>query len=222
MRDRILYFFYGLIFFLVSLPIYAEKLKFANDEVICVDEQNIVSRSVFKKWFGTRLTSMDVRLSSNNTQKGLLNLPETVRVSSDPLFNDSYFEDLKAFMGSHPMSVTYDSGMGVYKVDVAFKPAAEVDSMRLVDLLLPGDGRQWFYVGAQFLREDGLTDLSNQFLAMCWSRDGKGKGVFCERRIPYAGVRIGYTIDQELPEQWKEIDRKVRIELEATITDCDS
>jgi len=222
MKVRILCFVCGLAFSFAPLPAYSEKLKFANDEVVCVDEQKIVSRSEFKEWFSARLTSVDVSLFSNKSQEGSLTLPETVRVSSDPLFNVSYFEDLKAFMSSQPKSVTYDSGIGMYKVDVAFRPAAEVDSMRLIDLLLPGDGRQWFYVGVELLQENKPIDLSNLFLAMCWDQADKDKGVFCERRIPYEGVRVGYAVDPQLQQSWKEIDREVRGKLSTTVTDCSS
>lgn len=188
-----------------------ERYEFLGGATICGDKDRVV-RQYLSGVFGggDKLESIFVRLDSTEIQ-----------LTPDVLLNDDHYRDIATFMETHPESVGSDANGDFLKVDVSFRPSAEVDSMRLIDSLLPGDGAMWFIVSESLhdLEPDPPDGrLAEIFLALCWADTPKGP--LCERRFPISGFRAEYL----LPDHWEgvfERDREIRSRLEAWVKPCD-
>jgi hypothetical protein len=142
-------------------------------------------------------------------------------MTPDKLLNDAYFHDLAAFMRAHPESVSSDASGALLKVDVVMRPPAEVDSMRLLDRLAPGDGSMSLIVSKSLRDLDDAASsyarLGDIFLATCWSdRGGESR---CQRQFPILGFRAVYP----LPGDWGgviEKDREIRSRLATLVKPC--
>ena len=190
----------------------AKKFEFLTGEVICLDESRVVGGEVTSAFGGRhKLESLSIRLNSTD-----------IKMTPDKLFNDDYYRDLSTFMKLHPESVGSERDGILLKVDVAWRPAAEVSSSRLIDLLIPGDGSTSLVVSKSIrdLAEPGSTHnpLRDIFLAICWRRGADGSQ--CQGRFPLLGFRAGYP----LPNDWSgviERDKQLRSELAALVKRCD-
>lgn len=188
-----------------------EKYEFLTGETICVDKDRVVDQKVTAVFGGGhKLTSLSVRLDSTS-----------IEMTPDKLLNDAYFGDLAAFIETHPESVSVEADGTLLKLDVVMRPPAEVDSMRLLDRLAPGDGSMSLIVSASVrdLQVDPTDQqLADIFLAKCWS-DRNG-GSRCQRQFPMLGFRAEYS----LPGTWKgviEKDQAIRSRLATVVKPCD-
>jgi hypothetical protein len=195
-------------------PSFAEgkKYEFLTGESICVEKDRVVDQKVTAVFGGGhKLTSLSVRLDST-----------AIEMTPDKLLNDDYFHDLAAFMEAHPESVSSDASGALLKVDVLMRPPAEVDSMRLLDRLAPGDGSMSLVVSKSLRDLDQVSSLHDRlgdiFLATCWS--DRGAASRCQRQFPILGFRAVYP----LPGDWDgviEEDREIRSRLATLVKPCD-
>lgn len=188
-----------------------EKYEFLTGETICVDKDRVVDQKVTAVFGGGhKLTSVSVRLDSTS-----------IEMTPDKLLNDAYFRDLAAFIETHSESLSVEANGTLLKLDVVMRPPAEVDSMRLLDRLAPGD-RSMSLIVSESVRDlqVDLTDqkLADIFLAKCWS-DRSG-GSRCQRQFPILGFRAEYS----LPGTWEgviEKDQAIRSRLATVVKPCD-
>lgn len=189
-----------------------EKYEFLTGETICVDADRVVEQKITAVFGGgQKVASLSVR-------------PAAIVLTMEPdkLLNEAYYRDLATFIETHPDSVSLDSSGAFYELDVAMRPPAEVDSMRLRDRLIPGDGSMSFVVSKSIrdLPEDspnGDDRLAAIFLAMCWSNEHGNP--HCERRFPFLGFRVSYASGPD----WVTAsgrDQKVRSELAKVVRSC--
>lgn len=198
---------------LACVPSFAtdERYEFLGGETICIDADRVVERKVTAIFGGgQKVVSLSVRPNAI-----------VLRMEADRLLNLSYYLDLATFIETHPDSVRRDSSEAFYELDVAFRPPAEVDSMRLRDRLMPGDGSMSILVSKSIrnLRDDsrgGDDLLADIFLAMCWSNGPRSRR--CERIFPFLGFRVSYPMlvtreiilggDQELRSHLEKVVRR--------------
>lgn len=187
-----------------------EKYEFLTGETICIDKDRVADQKVTAIFGGgDKLTSVSVRLNST-----------PIEMTPDKLLNEAYFRDLAAFIETHPESVSVEANGTLLKVDVVMRPPAEVDSMRLLDRLAPGDGSMSLIVSESVrdLQVDLTERLADIFLAKCWS-DRSG-GSRCRRQFPILGFRAEYS----LPGTWEgvvEKDQAIRSSLATVVKSCD-
>ena len=188
-----------------------EKYEFLTGETVCVDKDLVVDQKVTAIFGGGhKLTSVSIRLDST-----------LIEMTPDKLLNDAYFRDLAAFIDKHPESVSSEANGTLLKVDVVMRPPAEVDSMRLLDRLAPGDGTMSLIV-SESVRDLQVNPTDQQladiFLARCWSDPSRGSR--CQRQLPILGFRAGYP----LPGTWEgviEKDQAIRSRLATAVKSCD-
>lgn len=139
----------------------------------------------------------------------------------DVLLNNDYYRDIATFIELHPESVSPEGNGDLLKVDVLMRPGAEVNSMRLIDSLLPGDGTMWFIVSNSLHNlEPEVPDgqLARIFLAVCWAENSQE--TICKRQFPMHGFRADYFLRDD-GEGVIETDKEIRSRLEAWVEPCD-
>lgn len=173
----------------VACAAHAGRVEFAfvGGARLCVDEAQKVEGNLSSD-FGAagKLTAISLAVDATR-----------VDLAPDVTFNEAYYRDLAEFIESHPANVSLDSATGIYSLDVRMRPPAEVNSMRLIDRLIPGDGSMAILV-SKAVRESrdnaqlGEARLAEILIAMCWSASGESRR--CERRFPFHGFRASYSL----------------------------
>ena len=187
-----------------------ERYEFSTGESICLDKR-LVIKEVVSASFGSdnKLVSIAVRLDST-----------VIELTPDKLMDKAYFRDLAAFVEAYPESVSLESSADLLIVDAMTRPSTEIDSMRLLDLLVPGDGTM-SYVVSNSLRELVLRPTDEQlaeiFLAICW-HDRSGE-LLCKRQFPIYGFRAGYFLGGDW-EEAIEKDPQIRSHLKSQLKRC--
>ena len=184
-----------------------ERYEFLTGETICMDKDRVVDEKVTAAFGGGhKLTSISVRLDATMTE-----------LTPDKLLNDNYFRGLAAFIDEHPDNVSPLASGTLVGVDVVMRPPAEVDSMRLLDRLAPGDGSTSLVVSKSLrdLSEAGASraQLGDIFLATC--RESR-----CQRQFPILGFRAVYSLTGD----WDGViskDQGIRSRLATLVKPCD-
>jgi len=188
------------------------RYEFLTGETICVDADRVVEQRITGVFGGgQKVASLSVQ-------------PDAVVLTMEPdkLFNEAYYRDLATFIETYPDSVSLDPSGAFYKLDISMRPPAEVDSLRLRDRLMPGDGSMSIVVSRSIrsLPDEapiGDAKLAEIVLVMCWSNEHGNPR--CERRFPFLGFRVSYP----LPGGWEMIaerDREIRSHLEKLAKSC--
>ena len=189
-----------------------EKYEFVGGETLCTDPERVLKEFLsLLPGRGNRLTSLRLRVGTTE-----------IWLAPDRWLDEQYFVDLADFIESHPDDVKTIARGSLYEVDVIFRPAAEVGSTRLRDLLAPGNGSRSIVVAkpVRELRETSRASdarLADIFLAMCGSDPAAEPR--CERAFPFMGFRARY----ELPSRWEDDvpqDQELRAELAEVVSPC--
>jgi hypothetical protein len=188
------------------------RYEFLSGGTVCVDKGRVVDYEPARVLgAGGRVNGISVRVDSTAIRM--------MRGRRDP----AYFRDLAFFMRGHPEKVTSEANGTLLKVDVMERPAAEVHSGRVIDLLAPGDGTTPLFVSAS-LRETKVDlpeeQIADVFFAVCGSdRSGRTR---CWREFPILGF-LGFLAVYELPGRWEgviEKDQAIRSRLATMVKPC--
>jgi hypothetical protein len=198
---------------------HTEAYEFVGGGRICVDADDVVRAQPHHEPLARgRLVGLEVQANVTTF---------TVQKAADYPKHD-YYADLVDFIDGYPDSARLDPTGTFYQVDVSYLPVAEVDSSRLRDVVIPGDGTNVWIVSAsirEFVndRPRDNDSYSGIFHALCGLYDSRREpdgNPFCLRQFPFSVFTVRYVPDNR---DWLAAiarDAEVRAEFEAAVDVC--